>query len=363
MNIWPDWLPIRNELKGLSPYGAPQISDVISLNTNENPFSLPKEVVTAILTKLGFVLENLNRYPDRDATTLREKLSSYINSQAHTNFEIQNIWAANGSNEILQTLVIAFGQRGVLGFTPSYSMHSLISKVCGARWIEGKRNSNFSIELNAAKAQIMEEKPGITFITTPNNPTGNSISLKDIEELATLTKQENGLLIIDEAYAEFSSHETSLKLIDKHQNLIVVRTMSKAFALAGARVGYMVCDRIITEVALLARLPYHLSSQTQAIAEVALDHHDLLQKEINLLVSERNRVSEKLVEMGLNVIKSDANFLLFTGFSVSAAELWNYLLQEKVLVRDVGIPNFLRVTIGTPKENDKFLSAIAAHRS
>ena len=150
--------------------------------------------------------------------------------------------------------------------------------------------------------------------------------------------------------------------IPNFENIVVVRTMSKAFALAGARIGYLIGNSKIVEVALITRLPYHLSAQSQAIAIVALKNYDLLQKEVDLLISERERVISDLIGMGFKVLPSSANFLLFSGFKGSSLEVWKSLLDKKVLIRDVGIPNFLRTTIGTPEENNQFLAAISAHR-
>lgn len=362
MSNWPAWLPLRSDLSDLTPYGAPQITDVTALNTNENPFALPKKVVDAILAKLPSTLENLNRYPDRDAIALRSELARYINKKCGTKFNFEGIWAANGSNEILQTLVLACGHKGVLGFTPSYSMHPLITKVCGERWIDGARNSDFTIDISAAKTQIEAVKPSIVFITTPNNPTGNSLRFDQISNLAESAKSVGALLVVDEAYAEFSTEKSAANLIEMFENLVVVRTMSKAFALAGARVGYMVANPKMVEAALITRLPYHLSAQTQDIAIVALQHDDLLQAEIDLLISERKRVSKELISLGMKVVESEANFLLFSGFKGSPKEVWRSLLDAKVLIRDVGIANHLRTTIGTPDENNQFLAAIAQHR-
>ncbi len=362
MSNWPAWLPLRGDLSDLTPYGAPQITDVTSLNTNENPFALPKAVVEAILTKLPSTLESLNRYPDRDALSLRTELSRYINKKNGTNFNLANIWAANGSNEILQTLVLACGHKGVLGFTPSYSMHPLITKVCGEKWIDGARKDDFTIDLEKAIGQISNVKPSIVFITTPNNPSGNAIGIDQISKLAESAKSVGALLVVDEAYAEFSTELSAVNLIEKFENLVVVRTMSKAFALAGARVGYFIANPKVVEVALITRLPYHLSSQTQEIAIIALQHDELLQAEIDLLISERKRVSSELIKLGMKVVDSEANFLLFTGFKGSPKEVWSSLLDSKVLIRDVGIPNHLRTTIGTPDENNQFLAAIAEHR-
>ena len=359
---WPDWLPIRADLTGLSPYGAPQINDVISLNTNENPFPLPDGLVTSMLQQLPEVLTNLNRYPDRDATQLRSALAGYINAQSQSNFRIGNIWAANGSNEILQTLMLAFGARGVLGFVPSYSMHPLIAKVVGSKWIEGIRGADFSLNVADALVKIAEFKPGLTFITTPNNPTGTSLTIAEIEELASATHGVKGLLIVDEAYAEFSDELSAVTLVAKFPNVVVVRTMSKAFAFAGARVGYLVGAKEISEAMLVTRLPYHLSSMTQAIARIAIGHATELLGEVAILKAERSRISSALTEMGFDVLPSAANFLAFSGFTAhggDASANWQALLSDGVLIRDIGIPGYLRVTVGTPDENSKFLAAVA----
>ncbi len=361
-NNWPEWLPIRSELSELTPYGAPQMPDLVALNTNENPFELPKEVVDEILAELPKVLSNLNRYPDRDAILLREKLAGYINSQSGTSFNSENIWAANGSNEILQTLMLACGGRGALGFVPSYSVHPLIAKVTGVNWNAASRASDFTLDISLAINEIHKIKPGLTFITTPNNPTGTILKLGEIAELAKAASEVNGLLVVDEAYAEFSTQSSAVTLISKYPNLVVVRTMSKAFAFAGARVGYLIGDLKVVAACLVARLPYHLSSLTQASAAVALSKADLLQAEVKLLISERERVCAELIGYGFNVVPSQANFMMFSGFTGSAGKVWQDLVDHGILIRDIGIPGYLRVTIGTPKENDQFLAAIASHK-
>ncbi len=357
---WPDWLPIRSELAELTPYGAPQISGVTALNTNENPFAVPREVVAQMLTRLPEVLENLNRYPDRDATFLREALANYINKSTKSDFSISNLWAANGSNEILQTLMLACGGRGALGFTPSYSVHPLIAKATGTDWSAGNRDDSFDIDIEKATAQIAELKPGLTFITTPNNPSGTATSFSDLEKLASATKAVKGLLIIDEAYAEFSAEVSAVKLIATYPNVVVVRTMSKAFAFAGARVGYAIGDESIVKALLVTRLPYHLSSTTQALALVALENSPLLLAEVAALVAERERVARELSKLGFDVVPSSANFLLFRGFKVDSPEAWKSLVDSGILLRDVGLEGYLRVTIGLPIENEQFLAAIAA---
>ena len=359
---WPAWLPIRNELADLKPYGAPQITGVRALNTNENPFSVPNQVVVQMLEALPKVLENLNRYPDRDATKLRQALANYINSTSNLNFDLQNIWAANGSNEILQTLMLACGERGALGFVPSYSVHPLIAKATATSWISGEREANFELNVTKALSKIAEIKPGITFITIPNNPTGTSTSISDLERIAGACAEVRGLLVVDEAYAEFSREASAVTLIEKYPNVVVVRTMSKAFAFAGARVGYAIANEKLIDALLVTRLPYHLSSSTQALALVALNNSDALLAEVEALIVERERVASALEMLGFKVSPSSANFLLFSGFNCSAPTAWQALVNDGVLVRDVGLDGVLRVTIGLPTQNDQFLTAIEALR-
>jgi len=355
---WPTWLPLRETLHPLSPYGAPQVPATAALNTNENPYAPSSALQKAITDAVAKVAADLNRYPDRDATILREKLAQYINEQSATKFSLDNIWAANGSNEIIQSIFLAFGQGPVLGFTPSYSMHPLIAKVTGSTWIDGKRNADFSLNTADAVAQILANKPTLTFITTPNNPTGGAVTIECIQELADAAQQVGGLLVVDEAYAEFSQEKSAVTLIANNPHVIVIRTMSKAFAFAGARLGYLVSDRAVKDAMMIVRLPYHLSALTQAAAQVALDHRSELLSGVATLISARGQVVQALHNMGLTTIESSANFVLFTGFKQDAPQLWAALLEKGVLIRDVGLSGYLRVTIGNEAENQLFISAL-----
>ena len=360
MTTWPQWLPIREDLQSLSPYGAPQIENVIHLNTNENPYSLPPEVAQAILHRVTEVVSSLNRYPDRDAVRLRTSLAEYVNSLSGTQFSSVNIWAANGSNEVLQTLLLACGGESsqALGFTPSYSVHPLIARITRTPWSEGFRGDSFELDVRDAIDQVRQKLPKIIFITTPNNPSGTVTKFADIEALAKVALENGALLVVDEAYHEFSEEPSAVRLLEKYPNIVITRTMSKAFAFAGARVGYLVARPEVINAMLIARLPYHLSTLTQAVAEVAIEHRELLQAEVKALVSERNRVAIELEKSGLKVLPSGANFLLFTGFSSTSEQLWRKFLDAGVLIRDVGLKCYLRVTIGTSEENDRFLSVL-----
>ena len=355
---WPNWLPLRETLRPMSPYGAPQVPAQASLNTNENPYSPSPALQKAITDAVASVAADLNRYPDRDATVLRTKLASYINELSGTKFSVDNMWAANGSNEIIQSIFLAFAGGPVLGFTPSYSMHPLIAKVTGAAWIDGKRNADFSLNAVDAVIEIEKVKPTLTFITTPNNPTGGAVTINEIQKLADACKAVGGLLVVDEAYAEFSQETSAVTLIANNPHVIVIRTMSKAFAFAGARVGYLVSDVAVKDAMMIVRLPYHLSALTQAAAQVAIDHRAELLGGVATIIAARESVVQALHDMGLTTITSSANFVLFTGFKQEAPQLWAALLEKGVLIRDVGLSGYLRVTIGNEAENNLFLSAL-----
>ena len=358
-NNWPAWLPLREPLKPMSPYGAPQVPASAQLNTNENPFAPSPALIAAISKRVAEVSATLNRYPDRDAIALRAGLAKFITAQTGVTFEVANLWAANGSNEIIQSIFLAFGRESALGFTPSYSMHPLIAKVTSAKWIDGKRRDDHSLDVVTAVAQVLAEKPTLTFITTPNNPTGTVVRISEIAELAKATASVGGLLVVDEAYAEFSSETSAATLIAQYPNVIVIRTMSKAFAFAGARLGYLVADPAVIDALQLVRLPYHLSAITQAVAEVALSFSAELLAGVDTLIAQRELVQAELTNLGLTITPSSANFLLFGGFNQPADQIWQKLLDRGILIRDVGLLGQLRVTIGTAAENQAFLAALA----
>jgi histidinol-phosphate aminotransferase len=357
MSQWPEWLPLSERLRPLSPYGAPQLPADAVLNTNESPFALSPALTKAIAARVEEVATDLNRYPDRDASKLRGELANFINGLSDTNFSAENIWAANGSNEVIQSLFLAFGDKGAIGFTPSYSMHPLIARVTNTSWIDGRRREDFSLDIEMARDEIAKAAPALTFITTPNNPTGSSVSISEIEELAKVVP---GLLVVDEAYAEFSDEVSAVTLIEKYPQVVVIRTMSKAFSLAGVRLGYLVANKSAIDALFLVRLPYHLSSITQAAAEVALEFKSELLGNVSSLIESRKWVSSQLQALGLTVVPSKANFLLFSGFDIPAPILWKSLLDAGVLIRDVGLSGYLRVTIGSDAENRLFINALTS---
>jgi histidinol-phosphate aminotransferase len=352
-------LPIREDLRALKPYGAPQIEVPVRLNTNENPYPMPDEVVASIEKALGATLRDLNRYPDRDAVALREDLAAYLNREPDApRLGAANVWAANGSNEVQQQLLQVFGgpDRVALGFTPAYSMHPLLSVATGTRWIDGKRDAEFGVTAASAVEQVRAHQPDLVFVCSPNNPTGTALPLDVVRAVLDTAP---GMVVVDEAYAEFRRPDTptALTLLPGHPRLVVTRTMSKAFAFAGGRLGYFAADRQVVDAVQLVRLPYHLSALTQAAARAALAHADTLLATVGALMQARDRIVSTLRGYGLRVMDSDANFVLFGQFRDQQA-IWQALLVRQVLVRDVGLPGWLRVSAGTPAETDAFLAAM-----
>ncbi|MDV9175978.1 histidinol-phosphate transaminase [Streptomyces sp. W16] len=355
-----DDLPVRDELRGKSPYGAPQLDVPVRLNTNENPYPLPEALVERITERVREAARDLNRYPDRDAVELRTELANYLTKTGGYRVGVENVWAANGSNEVIQQLLQTFGGPGrtAIGFEPSYSMHALIARGTGTGWISGPRNEDFTIDLAAAERWIAENKPEVVFITTPNNPTGNAVPPETVLALYEAAQAAKpSMVIVDEAYIEFSHGDSLLPLLEGRPNLVVSRTMSKAFGAAGLRLGYLAAHPAVVDAVQLVRLPYHLSAVTQATALAALEHTDTLLGYVEQLKSERDRLVGELKAIGCEVVESDANFVQFGRFADSHTA-WQKILDQGVLVRDNGIPGWLRVSAGTPEENDAFLDAV-----
>ncbi|MGX6604889.1 histidinol-phosphate transaminase [Micromonosporaceae bacterium Da 78-11] len=352
MNV--DDLPIRDELRGRTPYGAPQLDVAVRLNTNENSYPLPDVVVDAIAKGLQAELRDLNRYPDRDAVALRTDLAGYLGHD----LTAAHVWAANGSNEVQQQLLQAFAGPGrtALGFGPSYSMHPLLAVGTGSRWIGALRDADFGLTVDAVVAQLAEHDPDLVFLCSPNNPTGTAL---DPAVITAVLERARGMVIVDEAYTEFAREGTSsaLGLLSEHPRLVVSRTMSKAFGFAGGRLGYFAADPAVVEAIQLVRLPYHLSTLTQAAARAAVAQRDALLATVEAIKEQRDRIVVTLRERGTRVADSDANFVLFE-VGGDQKIVWQRLLDRGVLIRDVGVPGWLRVTAGTPAETDAFLEAV-----
>lgn len=349
-------LPLRDELCGDKAYGAPQLHVDVRLNTNENPYPPSDALVEDFIARVRSVASDLNRYPERDAVELRTELARYISRATGVDVTMDNVWAANGSNEVLHQLLQAFGGPGrrALGFTPSYSMHPLLSKGTHTEFVSCPRGEDMRIDMDAALQAIADWHPDVVFVTTPNNPTGDVTSLEDIERIVQASP---GIVIVDEAYAEFSDGPSAVTLIERYPaKLVVSRTMSKAFDFAGGRLGYFVASPAFVEAVLLVRLPYHLSSLSQLAAIVALRHSEDTLATVAVLAKERDRVSEALTAMGYSLVPSASNFVFF-GLFDDAASAWQQFLDRGVLIRDVGVEGYLRATIGLPEENDAFLRA------
>jgi histidinol-phosphate aminotransferase len=346
-------IPIRDDLKDLHPYGAPQLDVPVQLNTNENPYAPSPALRKAIADAVAGVAGTLNRYPDRDAIDLRKDLADYLGHGVTA----ASTWAANGSNEIIQQLLQAFGGPGrtALGFEPSYSMHPLIARVTCTEWVSGSRDADYG--MSTAAAQVAELNPDVVFITSPNNPTGTSVPLGLIEDVYDAAR--TGMVIVDEAYAEFAREGTpsALTLLPGRARLVVSRTMSKAFAAAGTRLGYLAADPAVIDALLTVRLPYHLSTVTQAVARAALAHRAEPLATVATLRAERDRLVGWLRARGLTVADSDANFVLFGVFDDRDA-VWQDLLDRGVLIRNTGPDGWLRVTIGTAEETNAFKIAL-----
>jgi histidinol-phosphate aminotransferase len=349
-------LPLRDDLRGRTPYGAPQASLPVALNVNENTHPVPQEVADDILDGIARALRDVNRYPDREFTPLREAFAEYLGH----GLSREQIWAANGSNEVLQHVLQAFAGPGrtAFGFSPTYSMYPLLTRGTGAAWVEGVRGASFTLDADSAAAQVADAQPDVVFLCSPNNPTGTPMSLDVIEAVYDATP---GVVIVDEAYHEFAPHEqqSALTLLPGRERLVVSRTMSKAFAFAGARVGYLAADPALIDALRLVRLPYHLSALTQAAAVAALAHAPTMLGMVDEIVEQRDRISATLEALGYAPYESWANFVLF-GDVDDPADTWRRLYDRGVLIRDVGIPHHLRVSAGTESETTAFLDALAS---
>ena len=357
-----DDLPIRPDLVGLKPYGAPQLDVAVSLNVNENTHQIPEAVAVEIIARLAESLLNINRYPDREFVALRQALADYLNDNLESALSTDNIWAANGSNEVLQHIFQAFGGPGrkALGFKPTYSMYSLIAQGAQTDYLLAARDDRYELSVETVQAGIRENKPNIVMLCSPNNPTGTPVSLEVVgAAYDVLQETTGGILVVDEAYGEFAHDpsQSAVKLLKDRPKLLVSRTMSKAFAFAGARVGYLAADPAVIDALRLVRLPYHLSAFTQVAAEGALAHSVEMLRTVDDIRVQRDRIVTELTAMGLDPYRTDANFVLFAGLE-NSARVWQQLLDRGVLVRDMGITGTLRVSAGTEAETSAFLKAL-----
>jgi len=353
-------LPLRPELRGAVPYGAPQLDVPVRLNTNENPYPPPPVVVAEAAEAVREAVAGLNRYPDREAAALRADLAAYLTAEGGVALDAASVWAANGSNEVMLQLLQAFAGPGrtAMSFEPTYSMYPEYARDTATRWVAGVRADDFSLPADLAVAQVRRHRPDVVLLASPNNPTGTVLPL---DVVAALHDATTGMVVVDEAYGEFRRAGTpsALTLLPGRPRLVVTRTMSKAFAFAGARLGYLAADAAVVDALRVVRLPYHLSAVTQAVARVALRHADALQQQVAALRAARDDLVGWLRAQGLVVPDSDANFVLVGRFPDRRA-VWEGLLARGVLVREVGPPEWLRVTVGTDTEMAALRDALSA---
>jgi len=356
-----DSVPLRDDLRGELPYGAPQIDVPVRLNVNENPYPPSAGLVADIAAAVGAAAGGLNRYPDREARQLRADLAAYLEANEKVDVDPVRVWAANGSNEVMHQLMLAFGgpARSVLGFAPTYSMYPQYCRDTFTHYQTVDREPDFSLDTQVATAAVRARQPVITLLTSPNNPTGTVLPLDTARAVLDAAAEHGGLVVVDEAYAEFRrpGTPTALGLLDDYPNLVVTRTMSKAFAYAGARVGYLVASEPIVDAVRIVRLPYHLSAVTQAVASAALAHADELLAQVETLRAERDATVGWLRAQEFSVADSDANFVLFGQFADRHA-VWQGLLDRGVLIRESGPAPWLRVSIGTTTEMATFKHAL-----
>ena len=345
----------RDDIALMAGYHSPQLDVAVRLNTNESPLPPPDAFTEAVAAAARSV--SWNRYPDRQATELRTRIA------ARHGVDPDRVFAANGSNEVLQCLLLAYGGAGrrAVVFEPTYALHSHLARVTGTTVVKGERDDDFNLDPDAAMALIASAEPSVTFLCSPNNPSGTVESRSMVDSLLDAVGSTSGLLCVDEAYAEFSPH-SALDLIDDETPLAVTRTYSKTWAMAGARLGYLIGPRWLVSELHKVALPYHLDALKQAVGIAALDFVDDMQARVGAIVAERTRLTDRLGGLPVDVWPSGANFVLFRPQDRNGAEVWQQLLTRSVLVRNCAswprLAGCLRVTIGTPEEDDKFLDAL-----
>jgi histidinol-phosphate aminotransferase len=345
-------LTVRPDLVSVAPYVSPQQPARYRMNTNESPYAPPPELVKEVGAEIEEIA--LNRYPDRDANALYDAMSE------HLGWPREGLWIANGSNEVFMHLFLGFGGPGrkAMLFEPTYSLHSLIPAIASTQVIELPRSDEFTVDLDRAVETIRREGPEIVIVCSPNNPTGGCEPLPIVRALLA---EAPGLVMVDEAYIEFAHEGESVReLLDEHDNLVLVKTFSKAWRLAGVRIGYMLAQpELISELARV-RLPYHLSAPTQVVGRAALRHASKTLELVRSIADERDRIILELQALGVLTYPSRANFVLFE--VADPARVWQQLLDRGVLVRRYAdhprLQRCLRVTAGLPEETDAFLTAM-----
>jgi len=353
----------RADLALMAGYHSPRVEVAVRLNVNESPLPPPAEWLEALRTELGQV--DFHRYPDRRAWELRTALGRFHGVGP------EQIFAANGSNEVLQSLLLAFGGpgRAAAVFEPTYALHSHIARITGTAVATGERDQDFAIDLSEVSRVVSEAQPALTFMCSPNNPTGRADPAEVTEAVLDLAP---GLVVVDEAYGQFSRW-SALSLVahgagggngrPSSDRLVVVRTFSKTWSMAGVRLGYLIGPAAVVGALEQVALPYHLDSVKQVAGRLALDYQAEMQARVGLLVEERGRLSCALGQMEVDAWPSEANFIMFRPRRREGSEVWSELVERSVLVRDCSswprLAGCLRVTVGTPGENTAFLAALA----
>ncbi len=342
----------RSDVALMAGYHSPQVDVDVRLNTNESPVPPPDGFLDAVASAVAGV--DWNRYPDRAATDLRARIAALHDVDAG------QVFVANGSNEVLQTLTLAYGGpgRSVAVFEPTYALHSHIARITGTAVAEGERNADFSLDLAEVRRVLAEAEPSLTYLCSPNNPTAMVDPPDVVEEVLGLAP---GLLVVDEAYAQFAPW-SARALVDEDTPLVVTRTFSKTWSMAAARLGYLIGPSWVVEELEKVVLPYHLDALKQVAGTVALGFVDAMEQRVSHLVEERGRLDAGLRDLPCEVWPSAANFILFRPTGRDGAQIWRELLDRSVLVRDCSswprLDGCLRVTVGTPDEDDRFLTAL-----
>jgi len=344
--------PIRADLGLGEGYHSPQVEAAVRLNTNESPIPPPDAWVRAVRDEVGAVA--WNRYPDRGAWALRKALAAFHNVAP------QQVWCANGSNEVLQTLLLAYGGpgRSVAVWEPTYALHRHIAELTGTAVAEGRRTPELTLDVAEVHRVIDAAQPTVTFLCSPNNPTGEAV---DPAIVADVLARAPGLVVVDEAYGQFAPW-TAAELMSEDLGLVVTRTYSKTWSLAGLRLGYCLAPTAVVAAMERASLPYHLDSFTQLAGRLALDHTDAMEQRVAMIKEERGRLFAALTDLPVDVWPSDANFILFRPRARSGTQVWQGLVDRSVLVRNCSswehLSDCLRVTVGTREEDDAFLVAL-----
>ncbi|MBA3266635.1 MAG: histidinol-phosphate transaminase [Acidimicrobiia bacterium] len=343
---------VRDDLAALEGYHSPQVDVAVRLNTNESPYPPPEAWRQAFLDEVKAII--FNRYPDRQASALRRALGD-LHGVAP-----EQVFAANGSNEVLQALCLAYGGHGrsVVAFEPTYPLHSHIARITGSEVVAGGRRDDFSLDPDDVRRVLVRADPAITFLCSPNNPTG---TVDPSATTAAVVAAAPGLVVVDEAYGQFAPR-SAISQVSDGGGLVVVRTFSKAWAMAGLRLGYCVAPAEVVTALERVTLPYHLDTAKQAAGRLALRFRSEMEARVALLVAERDRLTRALSALPVDTWPSGANFVLFRPRARAGAEVWKALVERSVLVRDCaawpGLDGCLRVTVGTPHEDDAFLAAL-----